>query len=209
MARSMNGWPASPDLPLRPLVVAGVPFVPGIRDDDDVATVLGYVVTEYAKRVEQLATPGCWGFAFRPNVNAPNSLSNHSSGTAVDVNAPFHPNGVRTTATFTAGQIAAVHRILAEVDHAVRWGGDFAGTPDAMHFEVNVTPAELATVATRIRTEEEANMPLNEADKEAIRAIVHEEIAAIPETVRVPSADGTTTQKLGPAWQRLLKAVKG
>lgn len=204
----MNGWSASADLELRPLVVAGVPFVPGIRDDDAVATVLGYVVTEYAKRVEQLASPGCWGFAFRANVNSPDSLSNHASGTAVDVNAPFHPNGVRTTATFTPTQIVTVHAILAEVDHAIRWGGDFAGTPDAMHFEVNVTPAELATVARRLRTEEEANMPLNAEDLKQIREVVRDEIEQIPDTVRVPSADGKTTQKLGAAVQRLLKLAK-
>jgi hypothetical protein len=37
---SGNGWTASQHLALRPLVVGGVSFLPGIRDDDDVETVL-------------------------------------------------------------------------------------------------------------------------------------------------------------------------
>ena len=36
-----NGWPASPDLTIRPFVVDGVAFVPGVVDNDDVALVLG------------------------------------------------------------------------------------------------------------------------------------------------------------------------
>jgi len=151
MPTSQNGWSASPDLRLRPLVVAGVAFVPGIRDDDDVATVLGYVLTQVHERVEPLRNPGCWGYSYRPNRNDPNSLSNHSSGTAVDANAPAHPNGVPTAQTFTAAQIAEVHAILAEVDGAVRWGGDYTHTPDSMHFEINTDPATLHQVAERLR----------------------------------------------------------
>lgn len=88
MATSSNGWPASPDLPLRPLLIDGIGFLPGIVDNDDVATVLGYVARQFHDRVEPLVNPGCWGFAFRPNRNDPDALSNHSSGTAIDCNAP-------------------------------------------------------------------------------------------------------------------------
>lgn len=159
MAQSMNGWTASPSLALRPLVVDGVAFVPGIRDDDDVAYVMRYVMTQFHERVEPLVNPGCWGFNFRPNVNNPDTLSNHASGTAVDANAPQHPNGVPTSATFTDRQIDEVHRIIAEVEGSVRWGGDFRGNPDAMHFEIDVSPTELAAVAARLRAQLEDDMP--------------------------------------------------
>lgn len=173
MPTTDNGWPASPSLPLRPLVVAGVSFVPGIRDHDDVHTVLGYVATQFHKRVEPLRNPGCWGFAYRDNRNSPNSLSRHSGGIAIDANAPAHPNGVPTARTFTPAQIAEVHRILSEVDGIVRWGGDYRGTPDAMHFEIDVPPnsAALARVAARLRTQED-DMPKyrdwDQKDKDAL-----------------------------------------
>lgn len=156
MATSQNGWSASPDLGIRPLVVAGESFSPGIRDNDDVFAVLSYVAEQVNARVERIFFPGWhegdeWGFYYRPNANDPTSLSNHSSGTAIDYNATRHPNGVPTINTFTRTQIAEIHKILAEVDHAVRWGGDYTGTPDAMHFEINVSPAALAVVAKRVR----------------------------------------------------------
>lgn len=183
MPTSQNGWSASPDLPTRPLVVDGVAFIPGIRDDDDVATVLGYVLTQFHERVEPLRNPGCWGFSYRPNRNDPTSLSNHSSGTAVDANAPAHPNGVPTAQTFTPTQIAEVHQILAEVDHAVRWGGDYTITPDSMHFEINTNPTTLREVAARL----EDDMPYTE---QQLRAIISDEIAKqVPEIAKAAAKE--------------------
>ena len=153
---SYNGWSASTSLPTRPLVVAGEPFMPGVRDNDDVFTVLQYVAVQLHARVEPIVAAGWhqaddWGYSYRPNRNDPNSLSNHSSGTAFDYNATRHPNGVPTRNTWSSAQIDVVHTILAEVAHAVRWGGDYTGTPDSMHFEINVNAATLAGVAARVR----------------------------------------------------------
>lgn len=181
---SQNGWSAAPDLSLRPLVVNGISFSPGIRDDDDVETVLRYVVEQYVARVEPLKSPGCWGFFYRPNRNDPTSLSNHSSGTAVDVNAPLHPNSVPTWRTFDKGQIDEVHNILAGLDGAVRWGGDYTKTADSMHFEINCDPAHLAVVADRIRAQEE---PVTPDDIKAIAAAILD-----GETVELKKADGST-----------------
>jgi hypothetical protein len=157
MSTTDNGWPASPSLALRPLVIDGVGFVPGIVDNDDVATVLGYVLQQVADRVEKPVAGWCWGFAYRENVNSPNSLSRHSGGIAVDFNAPRHPNGAALT--FSLAQRTTIRAILAEVENAVRWGGDFNGTPDDMHFEIDATPAELPAVAARIRNRLEDDMP--------------------------------------------------
>jgi hypothetical protein len=126
------------------------------------------VLQRVADEVEQPVNPGCWGFAFRENRNDPNALSRHSGGIAVDHNAPAHPNGVPADHTFAGWQIETVHVILDDLDflcgapvgaRVVRWGGDFNGTPDAMHFEVNVDPAELQTLAARLRNHLEDDMP--------------------------------------------------
>jgi len=150
VANSQNGWSVgtSGQLGVVPLVVAGIAFPPGVRGGD-VATVLGYVAQQFHNRVEHLYTPGCWGYAFRPVAGQTTGYSNHASGTAIDINAPTHP--LAKVGTFTPQQAAEIRRIVAEVAPAVRWGGDYSGRKDEMHFEINASAATVAAVAARIR----------------------------------------------------------
>ena len=142
----------------------------------DVSTVLQYVATRFHHEVEALIWPGNWGYAFRANVNSPSSLSNHSSGTAIDLNAPLHPNGVR--GTFTATKIRAVRAILDDCDGVIRWGEDYSRTVDGMHFEINAGATAVAAVAARIRggstiTSEEDDMtPEQAADLSRVRQVL-------------------------------------
>lgn len=154
---SYNGWLASKNPAdfggLENLVVAGEPFSPGVRAGD-VRDVLGYVAEQMHRRVEAVYAPGYheaddWGYSYRANVNNPTQLSNHSSGTAIDYNATRHPNGKR--GTFSSSQVNTIHAILDEVERCVRWGGDYTGTPDEMHFEINANASTVARVAERIR----------------------------------------------------------
>lgn len=151
MSTSYNGWRASSDPAAiginRNAVARGttVHFPPGLKSGD-VALVLGYVAGELHRRVEK-AGEGVWGYAYRQNRNA-NNLSCHASGTAFDWNAPRHPNG--KAGTFTAKQVATIKAILAEVEHSVKWGGDFSHTKDEMHFEICVNTTTLHAVATRL-----------------------------------------------------------
>jgi hypothetical protein len=149
MLTSYNGWPASPDpsaIGIVDLVVHGAGFPGGVKRGD-VHTVLGYVAAQVHERVEALHAGWCWGYNYRQNRNADN-LSCHASGTAIDINAPEHPNG--KAGTFSAAQVRTIHAILAEVDHVVRWGGDYTTTKDEMHFEINASPSAVAMVAQRL-----------------------------------------------------------
>lgn len=175
--RSYNGWPASPDLPLRPLVVAGEAFVPGVLDDDDVFTVLQYVAEQMHERVEPIVRSDWhqmddWGFNFRPTTNA-DSLSCHASGTAIDYNATRHPFDVPASRNFSATQIATIHEIIADLP--IVWGGDYRNTPDAMHFEIMGSRAAVAAAAERIRNLDKKDW-FDMATKEDLRAVVREEI---------------------------------
>lgn len=148
---SQNGWVASAT-PSSIGVVAFTPvpghtFPAGVKAGD-VAWMLGYVAKQFHTHVEPLGT-GCWGYSYRPNRNDPSSLSNHSSGTAIDINAPKHPNGER--GTFSAAQVSAIHGILAHTGGCVRWGGDYHTTADEMHFEINVNAATLHAQVTRMK----------------------------------------------------------
>lgn len=151
MATSQNGWFASPSreaVHLVKLAVRGVEFIPGVRAGD-VHTVFQWLVEQLDRRVERAVNPGCWGYNFRGNRNG-SGLSNHSSATAIDYNAPEHPNGVRTARTFSQREIDEIHAILRELDGVIRWGGDYKGTPDSMHFEINASAERVAAVARKI-----------------------------------------------------------
>lgn len=151
MTTSYNGWPASTDPAAIGIAHLDMPdrpnaFPPGVKRGD-VATVLGYVALQMHKRVEPMGD-GCWGYSYRKNRNA-NNLSCHASGTAIDYNAQRHPNG--KSGTYSAAQVAEIRKILAETGGVVKWGGDFHGTKDEMHFEIHGTPAEVKTAAARLR----------------------------------------------------------
>lgn len=182
MSRSYNGWFASPDLATRPLEVAGESFVPGVLDNDDVYTVLRYVAVQMHERVEPIVRDDWhdmddWGFNFRLTTND-DSLSCHASGTAIDYNATRHPFNVPASENFTAAQIAEIRQIVQDAGVIV-WGGDFNNTPDAMHFEINGSAAEVAAAADRIRNGINQEDEMQDADFGRIRDIVKDELASV------------------------------
>lgn len=126
----------------------------------DVSVVLLWVANQWHERVEPLKWPGNWGFAERLIRGSTATLSNHASGTALDLNAPQHGLGTPAARSFSSAQIDTIHAILDELDGVVRWGGDYdnparggrAGSrPDPMHLEINAGASAVKAVADRIR----------------------------------------------------------
>lgn len=137
---SQNGWTAgsSSTIPITTLAVGAASFAPGVRKGD-AHTILGYVARRFDSEVEALVKGWCWGHAYRP-IRGGSTLSNHASGTAIDVNAPRHPLG--KAGTFSSAQAAKIRSIVAACNGVVRWGGDYSGRKDEMHFEINVGPSD-------------------------------------------------------------------
>lgn len=95
-----------------------------------------------------------WGWAPRP-IRGSSIISNHASGTAIDINATKHPLGVANTfryfivtkvigAKITRKQYAEhVVRLKMAKRYrgVVRWGGDYRYRKDAMHFEIDRVPS--------------------------------------------------------------------
>jgi hypothetical protein len=152
MAESQNGWPVDKTGALQDRsAVAGVTFPNGVRRGD-VATVLHYVAQRFHDEVQPLRSGWCWGWYVK-NIEGSSSISNHASGTAIDLNAPAHPIGRR--GTFTDSEERAIRRILADCDGVVRWGGDYTGRADEMHFEINKGSAAVRALANKIRGEQQ------------------------------------------------------
>lgn len=162
MPRSQNGYSAN-DRSL----IASYQVTPKVRmtfRKGDVATVMVWAFQRFDKYIESLYVPGCWGYAERPIRGSSTTLSNHASGTAGDGNAPSHPLGVPIPKTFSQKQIDDIRiHILnpARVDgHPVlRWGGNYTGRKDGMHFEIIGTPAQVAKLADYIKNPEKVTNP--------------------------------------------------
>ena len=113
----------------------------------DAHTILNELGRRFNAEVETIRKDWSWGYAYR-NVRGASIHSEHSAGTAVDFNAPAH--GLGLSGTFSGAQVRAIRRILADLDGTVRWGGDYAGRKDEMHFELQGGTAKLAKVAAKI-----------------------------------------------------------
>jgi uncharacterized protein YukE len=148
---SQNGWPVNP--PRSAHTIPGTNVRVNVADGD-AGDVLMHVLGQVNSRVEGVELNGPagehddWGYADR-NVRGAQSISNHASATAVDINATRHVLGAQ--GTFTPAQTTEIHSILGEVDNVVRWGGDYTGRRDEMHFEIVGTQEEVARVAERLR----------------------------------------------------------
>lgn len=128
---SENGWPMcnSNECVSVEVVPAAkkVPLRKGI-----VATILNAWLIYINKHVEKIQSQ-VWGWS--PDNDVWNS--NHMSGTAVDVNAPMYPWGVRR---MKAATIQKFRDALKKFKGVIFWGADW-GYPDEMHFQIAVPPS--------------------------------------------------------------------
>jgi hypothetical protein len=143
MLQSHNGWPASKDA--AEIHIISVP-IEGTKVKVRCAKAVAPLIAGFCKEFHQLIEPidegalDDWGYAFRMIRGSTDKLSNHSSGTAVDLNATKHPLG--KAGTFPSEKVPMI-RALAK-KYGMMWGGDFRRRPDEMHFEINITPAKAA-----------------------------------------------------------------
>jgi len=144
--KSANGYLASQDQ--SEIGIAMFTVVKGIRPvrlrcAKTVAPLLVAALKEWHKRVEKLEPGEVQGYTYR-EVRGSSSgvLSNHASGTAVDIWPSRHPQGSKS-GNFTKEQQKIVLEICAK--YGLRSGGSYKNAkPDWMHVEVIVKPANLA-----------------------------------------------------------------
>lgn len=165
MPSSYNGWvapPAALDSQFGKMVGAppfGSGGYAGGMASGDVSVVMAYLIGRLHNEVEPMMTDpstgqlgyGCWGYSYRDNVNNPGQLSNHASGTAIDYNAPRHPNGTSTGPNggggWTGDQYRAIRAIL---DGPLQGSVNWLTSNDPMHFDIRVNASTLAKVAASL-----------------------------------------------------------
>jgi hypothetical protein len=112
--------------------------VPGTKIKFACATAVAPLLVNFCKEFDELVEPidegqlDDWGYAFRMTRGSDKVLSNHSSGTAVDLNALKHPLGKSNT--FTKEQCNIIKSLITK--YGLAWGGNYKKRRDEMHFEI-------------------------------------------------------------------------
>ena len=146
---SHNGWSASKDASELDIVSVAIP---GCSTKVRCAKAVAPLIAGFCKEFHELIEPidggqlDDWGYHFRMVRGSTDKLSNHSSGTAIDLNATKHPLG--KIGTFPAEKVPMI-RALAK-KYGLTWGGDYRNRKDEMHFEINLTPAKAAELIGRL-----------------------------------------------------------
>jgi hypothetical protein len=147
LATSQNSYPANNKSLIHSVTVPGGTIAVRKGPAGDL---LIWFATQFHQHVEALEWPGNWGYAERPIRGSSTVLSNHASGTAIDLNAPQHPLGSNPTSNFTTEQISTIRLLLGRMRGAIRWGGDYSGRKDPMHFEVIVSERRCQTILAEL-----------------------------------------------------------
>lgn len=146
--KSSNGYPASKDratIGVKAFPIKGTSVK--IQAAESVAPLLVAFCGEFHQLIEPIdGSADDWGYCFRNVRGSTNKLSNHSSGTAVDLNATRHPLG--KIGTFPAEKVPMI-RALAK-KYGLAWGGDYRNRVDEMHFEINLNPAKAAALIKKL-----------------------------------------------------------
>ncbi len=132
---SPNGWPASED---RKALGIETFTVPGTKIRFACAKAVAPILVSFAKDFHELVEPidegqlDDWGYAFRQTRGSDRILSNHASGTAIDLNAIKHPLGKSNT--FNKHQRNTINLLITK--YGLTWGGNYKRRKDDMHFEI-------------------------------------------------------------------------
>ena len=197
---SQNGWVASADrnaLGIRTFAVPGRPDVL-VPLRADVAPLLLAFAAWWDQNVEPLVVPGNWGYAYR-DIRGASGLSNHASGTAIDLNAPRHPLGA--VGTVPAAKRAAIEAKAASL--GLRWGGSYSGRKDEMHAEVVVSHARAMQLVAALQATPPAAPPAA-GQRTLQQGSSGEDVKVVQRAVGV-SADGV----FGPKTTSAVKSYQG
>ena len=151
MTISQNGWTASPErvsIGIKNFMVAG--STQHLACATAAAPLLVHFAEWFHAEIEPIdvGTFDDWGYHYA-TIPGQSALSNHASGTAIDLNATKHPwKAVKSG--FTTVQETKIRAKCKEM--GLRWGFDYVhGWKDPMHYEVVITPPQVAALVQKLK----------------------------------------------------------
>ena len=139
---SPNGWPASED---RQAIGIQSFVIPGTKTKIACSKAVALLLINFCKEFHESVEPidkgqlDDWGYAFRMTRSSDRVLSNHASGTAIDLNAVKHPLGKSNT--FNKDQRNTINLLITK--YGLNWGGNYKKRKDDMHFEIALSQYEV------------------------------------------------------------------
>lgn len=140
MVTSVNRWPASPngaEIGIREFTVNLASGPKTLQLADAAGPALVAMIEWWDQNIEPVTQLGSYNYREIRGYEGTGKVSNHGSGTAVDINWDKHPLGAR--GTIPADKLEGLRARARELQ--LRWGGDYSGRADEHHIEVNVPPA--------------------------------------------------------------------
>lgn len=191
-----SGWPHCSVHPVS-LTVNGVGFPAGVAPQIHDLLVLLLEESEHRNLVN-LHSGWCWGFGCRPITGTTTVPSNHSWGLAVDINAPV--NGFGSSSHTIQEPMAKLWN-----RYGFRWGGNYTGTKDWMHFEFMGTPNDTHDMTNKAKKELGTgdDDPLTKAEKKQL-----DDANTFVSELRKLLGPGTKTAPAGAAADRVAQTVK-
>jgi hypothetical protein len=146
LKKSHNGWVASNNPAL--IGIISVP-IEGTKIKVRCAKTVAPLIAGFCKEFHEMIEPidegalDDWGYCFRMIRGCNDTLSNHSSGTAIDLNETKHPLG--KAGTFPAQKVPMIKALAKK--YGLIWGGsDNWKRKDEMHFEIGLSEAKVAAL---------------------------------------------------------------
>lgn len=146
---SYNGWPASKDpaeIEIKSFAVQNTNLK--IRCAKDAGLLLAAFAAEFHALIEPIDGGALddWGYCYRMVRGSTDKLSNHSSGTAIDLNATKHALG--KIGTFEATKVPMIQALAKK--YGLTWGGDYRNRKDEMHFEIAISREKAIALAKKL-----------------------------------------------------------
>lgn len=132
--KSQNGWPASDNPAAINIITVAVPLKNGTKRMQvaaGIAPAMIEMLKWWDENVEPVTELGSYNFREIRGYEGKSIISNHGSGTAIDINASKHPLGVRGTVP----ALIAARLVAKATSLGLRWGGTYKSRADDMHFE--------------------------------------------------------------------------
>ena len=146
---SQNGWTASKvkaEIDIDSFPIPGTKIK--LTCNKAVAPLLVGFAAEFHQLIEPIDEGSLddWGYCYREIRGSATALSNHSSGTAIDLNSTKHPLG--KAGTFPLEKVAMIQALAKK--YSLTWGGDYRGRKDEMHFEIAIPPSKVEAAIAKL-----------------------------------------------------------
>jgi hypothetical protein len=147
-AISYNGWPASKEVEsirIKSYAIKGSHVK--LRCAYFAAPLLVAFAEQFNELIEPIdAGNDDWGYCYREVRQVPGKLSNHASGSAIDLNSSKHILG--NAGTFPAEKVPMIQALAKK--YGLAWGGDYHNRKDEMHFELALDPVKAAKLIEKL-----------------------------------------------------------